>query len=229
LTTSGTYAFSPSGADLVLNSFGRIQMRGPELTADHLGNAAMEANLLMVSFSNRSPNRWALETPTVPLVQGTATYTLPNRTLAIAVAYMTVGTGGASYDRPLGNISGTDYAAIPTKYTQGPPTSIFFSLLPVPTVTLWPTPDGGGPYTLNIQSFRQQQDLALPAGQTLDMPYRFLDAFAAGMAYRLSRFYKPELTQMRKAEWEEAWQESAMRDQEDCNLYIVPGLSRYFM
>lgn len=202
-------------------------MRGPELTADHLGNAAMEANLLMVQFSNRNPNRWALETPTIPLVQGTATYTLPNRTIAIAVAYMTVGTGTASYDRPLGNISSTDYAAIPTKYTQGPPTSVFFSLLPVPTLTFWPTPDAGGPYVVNVQSFRQQQDVALQAGQTLDAPYRFLDAFAAGMAYRLSRFYKPELTQMRKMEFEEAWSEAATRDQADDCLYIVPGLSSY--
>jgi hypothetical protein len=228
MTSSGTYAFSPSAADLVLNSFGRLQMRGPELTADHLNNAAMEANLLMVQFSNRNPNRWALETPTIPLVQGTATYTLPNRTIAIAVAYMTTGTGQASYDRPLGNISSTDYAAIPTKYTQGPPSSVFFSLLPVPTLTFWPTPDGGGPYVVNVQSFRQQQDVSLKNAQTVDTPYRFLDAFAAGMAHRLSRFYKPELTQIRKMEWEEAWQEAAARDQEDCCLYLVPGLSSYF-
>lgn len=228
MTSSGTWTFAPAAGDLVLNSFGRIQMRGPELVADHLSNAAMEANLLMVQFSNRNPNRWALETPTIPLVQGTATYALPNRTIAIAVAYMTTGTGTSAYDRPLGNISSTDYAAIPTKYTQGPPTSVFFSLLPVPTLTFWPTPDGASPYVVNVQSFRQQQDVSIQNGQTLDAPYRFLDAFAAGMAYRLSRFYKPELTQMRKLEWEEAWGEAAQRDQADDTLYIVPGLSGYF-
>ena len=228
MTSSGTWTFAPSAGDLVLNSFGRIQMRGPELVADHLSNAAMEANLLMVQFSNRNPNRWALETPTIPLTQGMATYPLPNRTIAIAVAYMTSGTGTASYDRPLGNISASDYAAIPTKYTQGPPTSVFFSLLPVPTVTFWPTPDGNGPYVVNVQSFRQQQDVSIQSGQTLDAPYRFLDAFAAGMAYRLSRFYKPELTQMRKLEWEEAWNEAASRDQADDTLFLIPGLANYF-
>jgi len=203
-------------------------MRGPEVTADHLGNAAMEANLLQVQFSNRNPNRWALETPTISLVQGTPTYTLPSRTIAIAVVYLTTGTGASAFDRPMGNISATDYASIPTKGTQGPPTSVFFSLLPTPTLTFWPTPDAAGPYVANVQSFRQQQDVSLKNGQTLDAPYRFIDAFAAGMAYRLSRLYKPELTQMRKAEWEEAWQEAAMRDQEDVNLYIVPALSTYF-
>jgi hypothetical protein len=213
---------------LVLNAFGRIQLRGPELTADHLNNAAMEANLQMIQFSNRNPNRWALETPTVSLIQGTATYTLPNRTIAIAVVYLTTGTGPSSFDRPLGNISASDYAAISNKTMQGPPTSVWFNLLPVPTLTFWPVPDGNGPYVANVQSFRQQQDLSLQSGQNVDAPYRFIDAFAAGMSYRLSRFYKPELTQLRKQEWEEAWQEAAMRDQEDANLYIVPGLSRYF-
>jgi hypothetical protein len=101
-------------------------------------------------------------------------------------------------------------------------------LLPTPTLTFWPVPDGNGPYTANVQSFRQQQDVSLAGGQTLDAPYRFIDAFAAGMAYRLSRMYKPQLTLIRKQEWEEAWQEAAMRDQPDNNLYIIPGLSSYF-
>lgn len=212
----------------MLNAFGRLQLRAPELTADHLSNAAMEANLLMVQFSNRNPNRWALETPTVPLVKGTASYNLPNRTLAIAVVYLTVGTGGSSYDRPLGNISAADYASIANKTIQGPPTSVWFNLQPIPSLTFWPVPDGNGPYTANVQSFRQQQDVSLASGQTLDAPYRFIDAFAAGLAYRLSRLYRPELTMMRKQEWEESWQEAAMRDQEDASLFIIPGLSSYY-
>lgn len=211
-----------------MNAFGRLQMRAPELTADHLANAAMEANLLNVSFSNRNPNRYALETPTIALSQGTATYSLPNRTIAIAIVYMTTGTGNAAFDRPLGNISSTDYAAIANKTIQGPPTSVWFNLLPTPTLTFWPVPDAAGPYTANVQSFRQQQDISLAGGQNIDAPYRFIDAFAAGMAYRLSRMYRPELTPVRKQEWEEAWQEAAMRDQDDSNLYLVPGLSHYF-
>lgn len=230
MPSSNTYLYQPTAADLVLNAFGRIQMRGPELTADHLNNAAMEANLLMVSFSNRNPNAWELTTPAVPLTQGVPTYNLPNQTIAIAVVYLTVNAGSpTSYDRPLGNLSATDYAAIPNKTIQGPPTSVFFSLLtPTPTVTFWPTPDGNGPYVANVMSYRQTQDVSLQNAQTIDAPYRFLDAYAAGLAYRLSRFYKPELTQMRKMEWEEAWQESAMRDSQDCAIYIVPGLDGYF-
>jgi hypothetical protein len=228
MTTSSTYAFAPAASDLVLNAFGRLQIRGPELTAGHLNDAAMEANLLLSQFTNRNPNAWLLETPTIPLVQGTATYSLPNRSVAIAVVYLTTGSGSTAVDRPLGNMSATDYAAIPVKTTQGPPTQVFFSLLPVPTITLWPTPDGNGPYSVNVMSYRQTQDLSLASGQQVDAPFRFLDAFAAGMAYRLSRMYKPELTVIRKAEWEDAWNESAAMDQQNTSIFIVPGLDGYF-
>lgn len=189
----------------------------------------MECNLLNVQFTNRLPNQYSLETPTINLVQGTATYALPNRTVAIGLAYLTQSPSTASaVDRPLNPISATDYAAIPTKTTQGPPTCFWLQLLPIPQITLWPVPDAG-PYILNVQSFRQQQDLSISGGQTIDAPYRYLDAFVAGLAARLARNWAPTLYPVRKADWEEAWTEVTSTDQEDANLYISPGLQSYFM
>lgn len=172
--------------------------------------------------------QYALEVPTVSLVQGTSLYALPNRTVAIGVAYLTTGTGASAFDRPLTPVSAADYAAIPNKTTQGPPTLFWCQLLPVPQITLWPTPDGSGPYVLNVQSFRQQQDLAITGGQTIDAPYRFLDAFVAGLAARLARNWAPALYAVRQADFESAWQECSQRDQEDAPLYLIPGLANYF-
>lgn len=230
MTSSGTFSYNPSIANVVLNGFSRIQIRAAELTTEHLNDAAMEANLLMVSVSNRQPNSAAIETITIPLVQGVPTYNLPNRTLLISIVYLTTGTSPNVFDRPLGPISNSDYAAISNKMTQGPPDTCWFQLLaPTPQLTFWPTPDGAGPYVANVQSFRQQQDASLQNGQTWDAPYRLLDALSAGMAYRLSRIYKPELTQMRKAEWDEAWAEFAQIDEANVQLNVVPGLSGYFL
>jgi len=230
ITSSSTYAFNPGISDLILNAFARIQIRGPELTAQHLSDAGMEVNLLSVQFSNRNPMQYALETPTIPLVQGTATYPLPNRTLAIGLVYVTgyFGTPTA-FDRPLGPLSASDYGAIPNKTIQGPPTSYHLQLLPVPTLTFWPTPDNSqAPYVANVQSFRQQQDVSLSGGQTIDAPYRFLDAFTAGLAARMARIYAPALYPLRKQDWEEAWQEVTQRDSADDAMYIVPGLASYY-
>jgi len=58
MTSIGTYSYSPSIGDLTLNAFARIGLRRPELQQQHFADAAMEANLLQVEFSNRGPNLW---------------------------------------------------------------------------------------------------------------------------------------------------------------------------
>lgn len=228
MSSSSTYAFAPSAAAIVLNGFGRIQIRPTEITTQHLNDAQMEANLLGVEITNRSPNQFARETPTIDLVPGTATYALPSEVMLIGLVYLTTGTSPNTFDRPLGQISATDWAAITDKTIQGPPTTFWLDLLPVPTLTLWPVPDGNGPYILNIQSFRQMQDVALQNGQNFDGPFRLLDALAAGMAYRLSRIYRRELTPLCKQEWEDAWTNFASMDSENVALNVIPGLGGFY-
>ena len=228
MSSSGLYQFNPAISDLILNAFARCQIRAPELTAQHLADASIECNLLASQFSNRNPNQWLMETPTIPLAKGQAVYTLPNRTIAIGIAYLTVGTGAAAFDTPLGPISATDWGAISVKTTQGQPTAVVFTLLPTPTLTVWPVPDAGGPYLLSVQSFRQMQDVNPVNGQTLDAPYRFLEPFTAGLAARLARIYAPALYPLRKQDFEEAWTESAMQDTQNVNLYVTPALSAYY-
>jgi hypothetical protein len=230
MTTSSTYAWSPQVGDLVLQAFSRCGIRGPELTQQHLADAAIEVNLLNVQFTNRLPMQYALETPTISLVQGTRTYALPNRTAAIGVVYITF-QYGTDYpvDRPLSPLSAADYASMPNKLVQGQPSAFWLQLLPIPQITIWPVPDGNGPYTLQVQSFRQQQDISLAGGQTIDAPYRFLDAFTAGLAARLARNWAPALYALRKADFEESWGECTQRDQEDVPLVIAPGLQSYYL
>lgn len=228
MTSSSTYSFNPAVSDLVLNAFARIGIRSPEITAQHLSDAAMEVNLLSVQFSNRNPHQFALETPTITLIPGQATYSLPNRTLAIGIVYVTQNFGtGSAFDRPLNPISASDYGAIPNKTIQAAPTIFNFQLFPVPEIKFWPVPDSNGTYVASIQSFRQQQDVSIVGGQTLDTPYRALDAFTAGLAARLARIYAPALYPTRKQDWEEAFQEFSQLDQADDTWYIVPGLDSY--
>lgn len=223
-----TYSYNLAIGDVILQAFSRCNIRGPELTAQHLQDAGVEANLLNVQFTNRLPNQYSLETPTISLVQGTSVYQLPNRTVAIGLAYLTTSPSTPSaVDRPLNPISATDYAAIPTKTTQGTPSCFWLQLLPTPQVTLWPVPDAG-PYVLNVQSFRQQNDLSITGGSNIDAPYRYLDAFVAGLAARLARNWAPALYPLRKTDWEDAWAEVTTTDQEDVPLQIVCGLQSYY-
>ena len=81
-----------------------------------------------------------------------------------------------------------------------------------PTMTLYPTPDNGGPYTLNMYVCTQIQDANIPSGETPDLPTRWFDALCAGLAYRLSRIYAPTLEQVRKTDYMEAWALAANQD-----------------
>lgn len=234
MATSGTYAFNPSAGDIILSAFGMIQIRRWEITVQHLTDAYMASNLLMVDFSNRNPNRWAIETQEIALTQGVPTYDLATRTVGVAIAYIDTTASGVTTSRVIGPFSATDYAAVPVKLQQAPPTTYFFSLTsPIPTVSLWPTPDGNGPYTLKVQTFRQMQDVTLANGLTVDTPYRFLDAFMTGLAARLARVYPEKLKNPTtdRAELEMAYAErfrlAAGQDQERTPMYVMPELSGY--
>ena len=228
MATSGTYTYNPSVGDLVLNAFGRIQIRRTEITQQHLIDAANEANLLQVEMSNRLPNLWLSETYSVSLVSGTADYTLIARLIAPMAVYLTTTYNGVSTDRILSPISTFEYAALPNKTTSGPPTSFWFDRQETPIVHLWPVPDGNATYTLKMRMISQPQDALLTNGQTAEFPYRFIDAFVAGLAARLSVIYRPELETKRQADAERAWSIAATQDQEDVPLYISPMLGNYY-
>ena len=229
MTTTGTYAYSPAISDLVVNAYGRLQIRRAALTVDHLTDAATEANLLLTEWASKQPLLWKSETQNLgTLVSGTATYTPAARTVDILIAYIRTGSGTSQVDRVIGPLSTVEYQSMPTKTQTGVPTSFWFDRLISPTIYLWPTPDTGGPYTLIIQTVIQVQDAAITAGVTPDMPYRFFDAFVAGLAHRLSRIWAPSLEQARKMDAMEAWANAAGNDVESVPLYLIPGLNSYF-
>lgn len=229
MATSGTFSFAPSTGDFILNAFGRIQIRRTELTQQHLADAATEANLVQVEFSNRQPNLWLSELYEVSLVEGTATYALPARMISPMAVYMTVDPGsGDAFDRMLNPISTVEYAALPDKTTQAQPTTYWYNRQSTPQITLWQVPDDVNTYTLKLRILSQPEDATVPSGVTPDVPYRWFDAFTAALAARLAVIYKPELEDKRKVDAERAWQIAAKEDVELVPLYITPALSSYF-
>lgn len=228
MSSSGTYAFNPAISDVVLSAYSRIQIRRSQLVAEHLTDAAREANYLLIEFNNKQPNLWRSKLQTVALVQGTATYTLPSYTVMVLAAYIRTGSGTSQNDRLIFPVSTYEYASYPNKNTQSFPSVFWFDRQITPQITLWAVPDQSSTYTLLLQTATQIQDANLPAGETADLPNRFMDAFVAGLAYRLARIWKPELEQVRKADATEAWSIAATQDVEDVALTISPGIDGYY-
>jgi len=224
--TSGTYLFAPSLGEVVLNAYARIGVRRTEILQTHLVDARLEANLLLAKISNLQPNLWTVDLQALPLLQGAATYTVPAETVMVLDAYIRY--GNPTTDRSIYPVSRSEYSTYPNKTQQAFPTIFWFDRLISPTITLWPVPDGNGPYTLFYYRVRQVQDAEYINGQNIEIPYLWLDAFVAGLAYRLARIYAPSLEGQRKADADEAWGQAATQNVENVSIMISPGLSSYF-
>lgn len=194
-----------------------------------MADVDVESNLLQVEMGNKVPNMWRQEIYSITLVQGTATYNLPPRTVGIRDAYMTTSSGGVDQDRVVWPLSASDYDAQSDKTQQAPPQSYYCQKSITPTITTWPVADGNATYTLNVRLMTQMQDVSLTSGTTLDMPYRWLDVFVAGLAHRLSRIYAPDKEMARKADYLDAWANAAALDVEDnVSIYISPSFAGYW-
>lgn len=212
-----------------MNAYQRIAIRPTELLVTHLTTGVMELNLLLQKMNNLQPNLFAVDLQALPITQGNATYSLPAETVMITNAYISVGSGTSRVDTLIWPLSQTEYAAIANKSAQGKPTTFWFNRLISPTITLYLTPDGNGPYTIYYYRVRQIQDATLPSGVNVEVPPRWLDAIVAGLAHRLARIYTPQLEQIRKADADEAWNIAAVQDTENVALNITPGLGGYFI
>jgi hypothetical protein len=229
LTSSGTFSFSPSNGELVLAAYERIQIRTPEIRQEHMLSARREVNFLFSSWSNNSPNLWEVIRTQTTLTAGTATYSVPAKTIMILDASIVLNYGLSNESRRyITPISRTQYLSFANQQTQGAPTSYWYDRLISPTVTFWPVPDSNGPYTWDYFSCTQMQDANLASGETPDVPYRWLDAIVAGMAHRLARIYAQSMEAQRKADAQEAYSLVTEQDVENVNFSIAPQIGGYY-
>lgn len=231
MTSSGTYAFSVSNGEAVLAAFERVRVRAPELRQEHFVSARRELNLLFVEWSNKQVNLWSVTQASINLVSGTATYSLPPQTVLVLDAYIVTNAGSQSgqNNRYITPFSRTEYASLANPNTPGAPTNFWFDRLLSPTITLWPVPDGNGPYTFTYYRADQIQDANLPNGETPNIPYLWMDAMVKGLAARLAAIYAPDLEAARKLDAVDAWNTAAAQNIEVTNLSIQPPLQRYYM
>jgi hypothetical protein len=228
MTSSGTYNFSLSNADVLIEGFGRCGVRRTSLLAEHMQDGRRAINLAMVTFSNKQPNLWTSEEQTLDLEEGVISYDLPARSVMILSCFLRTGSGTTQQDRICWPISQFDYASLPNKNSQGYPSQYWFDRQINPTISFYLAPDLDDTYTAHLQIVRQIQDANLPAGETPDIPYRWIDALCAETAYRLSRLYAPDREQLRKQDAIEAWAVAATQDVENVPLNVTPMLGGYY-
>ena len=228
MATSGTYNFLPSVGELVVAAYRRIKIHRSELVSEHFADAKTEANLLQVQWACLGPVLWTVDLQTVNLVEGQATYSVPEDTVMMLDVYVSIPNGdGTTTDRIITPYSRTEYASTPDKSQQGFPTVFWFDRLISPTFTLWPVPDGSEP-TLSYYRFTQIQDATTTNATNPQIPYLSLDAYVACLSHRLARIYATDLEAAREADATKALTVMFTQINEFVPLYISPICSSYW-
>jgi hypothetical protein len=223
MATSGTSAFDLDLTELVEEAFERC---GSELRSGYdLRTARRSLNLLFADWANRGVNMWTIEQGTIPLVAGTATYSLPADTVDLLEHVIRTGAGIAATqaDLTITRISVSTYATLPNKLQQARPIQILINRLNTPSVTVWPVPDSAQTYTLVYWRLRRIQD-AGSGVNTMDIPFRMLPAMVSGLAYYLSMKIPAAAERMGilKSQYDEAWQLASDEDREKAAVRFVP-------
>ena len=229
MATSGTYDFNPSLGELTLFAFNLCGIRPTSILQEHMASARTATNLMLSNWSNRGVNLWEVKKGIINLSTGVSTYSIGSNVIMVLDAYMTTTSNGQNIDRIILPISRSEYASYPNKEQQGFTTVYWFDRLINPTITLWPVPNiENGPQSMSYYYVTQIEDANYLNGQTVDIPYRWLDAFANGLAYRLARIWSPQLVAQLKPEADESYAIAAQQDTEDVNLFISPIVSGYW-
>ena len=245
--TSGTTSFNLDLNSLIEEAFERC---GAELRSGYdFRTARRSLNLMTMEWANRGINLWTVESGSIPMVAGTATYSLPTDTIDLLDHVMRTNDGSTSLqsDLTVSRISVSTYASIPSKLNQGRPIQVYINRQSAatypaagntttgdtypagttpPNITVWPVPDVSSTYTFVYWRLRRVQD-AGDGVNTQDIPFRFMPCMVAGLAFYLAQKLpegQPRL-QFLKAEYEQQWEMASSEDREKAPNRFVPRIA----
>ena len=222
MATTGTTAFNLDLSEAIEESWERATGMEPRSGWD-FRTARRSLNLLLAEWANRGFNMWAVEQGTIAMVEDDATYDLPEDTVDLLEHVIRTGSGTSQSDLVINRIGVSTYANIPNKTTTGRPVQLYIDRQLTPTVTVWPVPDASSTYTLVYWRLRRLED-AGHGVNTQDIPFRFLPALVAGLAFYIAQKVpegQPRLDFL-KQEYEEAWLMASTEDREKATLVFYP-------
>lgn len=221
MTTSNTKTFELDVTDYIEEAFERC---GTEMrTGYDLKTAKRSLNLMLSEWANRGLNQWTIARTTVSLTQGTRDYSLGADTIDVLSAVVR----RSNTDYAMERVSRDADLNIPNKTTQGRPSQFFVDRQINPTLKLWPVPENSTDEVI-IDRLVRMDDAGGPIN-TLDMPFRFYPALAAGLAYYISIKRAPERTQFLKSVYEEEMERAMSEDRDRASLQIEPYIGYYGM
>jgi hypothetical protein len=217
MTVSGTKTFELDVTEYIEEAYERCGLEAR--TGYDLRTAKRSLNLMLNDWANRGINRWTIAQTTQTVTQGTASYNLGAETIDILSAV--VRRDGTDYS--LDRISRDDFLTIPDKTTQARVMQFYVDRQITPVLKVWPTPDNSTDQIIFDRLVRM--DDAAAQTNTLQIPFRFYPALAAGLAYYISLKKAPARTEVLKILYEEEMARAMEEDRDRASFIIQPSVS----
>jgi len=219
MTVSNSKDFELDVSEYIEEAFERCGLDAR--TGYDLKTAKRSMNLLFADWANRGLNQWTITQRNFTVIQNDGEYDL--NADVIDILSLVVRRDGTDYS--LERISRDAYLNIPSKTTTGRPTQFFLDRQITPNLKLWPLPDNStdGVYYDALTRL----DDADTYINTIEIPFRFYPALAAGLAYYIAIKKAPDRLQMLKGIYDEEMNRAMEEDRDRASFHVSPSLRGY--
>ena len=240
-TTSGTVTFDKTFAvdEIIEEAYERLGIQAS--SGYQLKTARRSLNVLFQEWGNRGLHYWEVADANIDLIEGQAEYTFyrasgdgtSSTTVAPASVYGVADVLEATYradrtstdqsDSAMTKIDRATYSALGNKLSKGTPSQYWVQrFIDRVTITLYTTP-GSSQAGDRVQFYYMKRiEDAGAYTNAADVPYYYIPAMCAGLAYYISMKYNPERTQNLKLLYEDEILRAEAADGSEASTYITP-------
>ncbi len=225
MTTTGTTTYNPDFIDIAEEAWERATGGATELRSGYdLRTVRRSLNLLLLEWANLGLNLWTLEEASVVVPEGETKVDLPADTVDLLEARISDGSG---YSTNMRRSSVIEYARSQNIERTGRPTMISLDRqVRGPAAMVWPVPDRE--YVISYWRIRRMQEVGSGV-HTQDVPFRFVPAMIAGLAYMLATKLPEGAARISvlKNQYDESWALAREEDRDRSTLRLVPRVGRW--
>jgi hypothetical protein len=243
ISTTATFESTFSIDEVIEDAYERCGQQN--VTGYQLKAARRSLNILFQEWGNRGIHYWEVGNTNLDLVEGQSEYifyrsaddgtsatTSPTNGLygfsditeaSYRTNYSTPTASTDQSDSPLTKVDRSTYAAFSNKAAKGTPSQYWVQrFIDKTTITVYPTPDSTAASNyINLYYISRVKDAGAYTNVG-DVPYRFVPAMVAGLAFYLAQKWALDRVQQLKLFYEDELQRALQEDGSPSSTYIAP-------
>ncbi len=228
MATTGTFITDPNLAAYADEAVERAGLDLQEIVAQHLISIRRSVGFILSRWSNKGHRQWKFTQTLHTTAVDENVFNLPAGTIDV----QTVVLRRNGVDTEMYPISREDYLIIHDKTLQGRPDRYFIDrrrgteTATLPQMFYWLSGENATDIII-VNSYGQIEDPG-NAQNTLDIPFRFQEAFVSDLAARIAQKYKPEKYMELRTEAEVYFKEADDEDHDSAPMVLSVNYDRFY-